>query len=147
MHGCRENKAEGKELLLRSLHAFPCNWTAWLALATLQGSADLDADSSLPRHWMRNFFLAYVCVEGQENEEALGRLQVCRRSANALGQKHATGHALTYPGYSCVMIWHSFWTYLETALMEHCVATLSPHVCINCQENGEALGEHSARLT
>ena len=61
---------------MRSLHAFPCNWSAWLALGMLQGSADLDADSALPRHWMRNFFLTHVCVEGQENEEALGRLAV-----------------------------------------------------------------------
>ena len=42
----------------------------------LQGSAELDADSALPRHWLRNFFLTHVCVEGQENEEALGRLSV-----------------------------------------------------------------------
>ena len=74
--GCRDNRAEGKALLLRSLQAFPWNWSAWLALGTLQGSADLDADSALPRHWMRNFFLTHVCVEGQENEEALGRLSV-----------------------------------------------------------------------
>ena len=73
---CRDNKAEGKELLLASLHAFPCNWAAWLALAALRGSAELDADTALPRHWMRSFFLAHVCVEGQENEEALGRLSV-----------------------------------------------------------------------
>lgn len=70
---------EGNELLLRSLHIYPCNWGAWLALATLQGSADLDqvsVDSALPAHWMRNFYLTHVCVEGQENEEALGRLSV-----------------------------------------------------------------------
>ena len=45
---CRDNKAEGKELLLASLHAFPCNWAAWLALAALRGSAELDADAALP---------------------------------------------------------------------------------------------------
>lgn len=55
---------------------FPCNWAVWLALGTLRCVADLDADAALPRHWMRSFFLIHVCVEGQENEEALGRLSV-----------------------------------------------------------------------
>ena len=98
--GCRDNRAEGKELLLRSLHAFPWNWSAWLALGTLQGSADLDADSALPRHWMRNFFLAHVCVEGQENEEALGRLSVRPSSACLLVTEEEPGqatHALHVP--------------------------------------------------
>ena len=82
-------------MLLRSLHAFPCNWSAWLALGTLQGGADVDADSALPRHWMRNFFLTHVCVEGQENEEALGRLSV--RPCPHLTYSAARGRLSVHP--------------------------------------------------
>ena len=97
---CRDNKAEGKELLLASLHAFPCNWSAWLALAALRGSAELDADAALPRHWMRNFFLAHVCVEGQENEEALGRLSVRALSVSPLAH-----HSIDEGSACCATDW------------------------------------------
>ena len=107
---CRDNKAEGKELLLASLHAFPCNWSAWLALAALRGSAELDADAALPRHWMRSFFLAHVCVEGQENEEALGRLSVRDPLVGTLAHHgmdegpacHAIGWSKFFGGTKCV---------------------------------------------
>ena len=32
-------------------------------------------DATLPRHWMRDFYLADLCLESQENSESLGRLQ------------------------------------------------------------------------
>ena len=31
---------------------------------------------SLPRHWVRDFYHASLCLEMQENQEALSRLQV-----------------------------------------------------------------------
>lgn len=35
-----------------------------------------EGDPGLPRHWARDFYLAHVCLDAQENDEALGRLQV-----------------------------------------------------------------------
>jgi len=41
------------------------------------GGADAPlADSTLPKHWMRDFYLASLCLQSRENEEGLGRLQV-----------------------------------------------------------------------
>jgi hypothetical protein len=76
---CRERRAEARQALVRSVHAFPCNWSAWLALAALDGGTEVEADASLPRHWARDFYLVHVCLEAQENDEALGRLQVAPR--------------------------------------------------------------------
>lgn len=78
----RERKAEAQGVLLRSLHAYPCNWSAWLSLAALNGGStpgscgQAEGDPGLPRHWTRDFYLAHVCLDAQENDEALGRLQV-----------------------------------------------------------------------
>ena len=36
---------------------------------------------SLPSHWVRDFYHASLCLEMQENQEALSRLQVGRHSA------------------------------------------------------------------
>lgn len=33
---------------------------------------------ALPRHWARDFYLVHVSLDAQNNEEALGRLQVRR---------------------------------------------------------------------
>ena len=44
----------------------------------LQGLSppDVQTGMALPQHWMRDFFLASLCLDLQHNEEALGRLQV-----------------------------------------------------------------------
>ncbi len=46
------------------------------ALATLCGEKDGIRDLTLPQHWMRDFFLAHLCLEMQHNAEGLSRLQV-----------------------------------------------------------------------
>ena len=39
------------------------------------GAVACPEEAALPRHWMRDFYLADLCLESQENSEALGRLQ------------------------------------------------------------------------
>ena len=64
-------------MLHQSINLFPCNWGAWRALQLASGGADAPmADPTLPRHWMREFYLASLCLESRENAEGLGRLQV-----------------------------------------------------------------------
>ena len=46
-------------------------------LAVLCGEKDGIRDVSLPQHWMRDFFLAHLCLEMQHNAEGLSRLQAC----------------------------------------------------------------------
>ena len=66
-----------RKVLHQSINLFPCNWAAWRALQLASGGADAPmADPTLPRHWMREFYLASLCLESRENAEGLGRLQV-----------------------------------------------------------------------
>jgi hypothetical protein len=46
------------------------------ALQVLHSDEKHLADALLPRHWMRDFFLASLCLEVQHNAEGLSRLQV-----------------------------------------------------------------------
>lgn len=46
------------------------------ALQVLYSEREVGGEVDLPRHWMRDFFLASLCLEVQENQEALSRLQV-----------------------------------------------------------------------
>ncbi|CAE7545177.1 APC8 [Symbiodinium natans] len=69
-----ELKEDARRVLLESVHAFPCNWSAWLDIISI--SADLDDVSScreelrLPLHWMSLFFEAAMQLELQRNESA-----------------------------------------------------------------------------
>ncbi len=42
----------------------------------LYSEREVGGEVGLPRHWMRDFFLASLCLEVQENQEGLSRLQV-----------------------------------------------------------------------
>ena len=46
------------------------------ALQELVADRDSLAELPMPQHWMRNFFMATLCLEKQLNEEALARLEV-----------------------------------------------------------------------
>lgn len=46
------------------------------ALQVLYSEREVGGEVGLPRHWMRDFFLASLCLEVQENQEGLSRLQV-----------------------------------------------------------------------
>eukprot|EP00927_Polykrikos_kofoidii_P069808 TRINITY_DN6544_c0_g1_i1.p1 TRINITY_DN6544_c0_g1~~TRINITY_DN6544_c0_g1_i1.p1 ORF type:complete len:625 (-),score=108.34 TRINITY_DN6544_c0_g1_i1:286-2160(-) len=67
-------KSEARRMLLQSVRAFPCNWSAWLDIVSI--SSDLDDVTGiheaveLPDHWMTAFCWAALCMELQRNEEA-----------------------------------------------------------------------------
>ncbi len=49
----------------------------WLqALQVVYSEREVGGEVGLPHHWMRDFFLASLCLEVQENQEGLSRLQV-----------------------------------------------------------------------
>lgn len=61
-------------MLLRSVHAFPCNWSAWLDIiaisSDLQDGSEPAESLELPKHWMSCFFQAALQMEWQKNEDA-----------------------------------------------------------------------------
>jgi len=69
-----ELKTEARKVLLQSVRAYPCNWSAWLDIIAI--SSDLDdvgellSGTDLPNHWMTLFFEAALNMELQRNEEA-----------------------------------------------------------------------------
>ena len=66
-----ELKEEARRILLESVTAFPCNWSAWLDIISI--TADLNdgsEDLRLPKHWMCHFFQAAFDLELQRNESA-----------------------------------------------------------------------------
>jgi len=67
-------------ILVDSLQQYPCNWSAWLDLASvcvdnpsLQQEVDymLQSNAILTNHWMYHMFLVHVFLEQQQNELAL----------------------------------------------------------------------------
>jgi anaphase-promoting complex subunit 8 len=71
-----EREAEALAVLSASVAAFPCNWSAWQALASLCRNRGGAAGVQLPNHWATEFFLAGLCLELQQDEDGLARLQV-----------------------------------------------------------------------
>lgn len=59
------------ELLCAALHKEPTLWAAWLEVAAACPDRDAVARLSLPDHWMVHFFYAHVCLELQQNAEAV----------------------------------------------------------------------------
>jgi anaphase-promoting complex subunit 8 len=73
----REKKEEARQVLAASVSAYPCNWSAWLALQSVCGDMAAAAAAPLPDHFMRRFFLASLAVDTHHNADALQHLQVC----------------------------------------------------------------------
>lgn len=74
-----EQKSEARQILLKAVCAFPCNWSAWLDIISICSdlndvtSAHKHPELALPDHWMVNFFEAALCMELQRNEDARQR--------------------------------------------------------------------------
>ncbi|MEW5301276.1 MAG: hypothetical protein WDW36_004145 [Sanguina aurantia] len=66
---------EAREALVTAVTLYPCNWSAWQALQALCPNPASVANLALPAHWAREFFLAALCLEQQQNQEALSKLQ------------------------------------------------------------------------
>jgi len=69
-----ELKAEARRVLLQSVRACPCNWSAWLDIIAISSDLDdvhdIQAELDLPDHWMSLFFQGALSMELQRNEDA-----------------------------------------------------------------------------
>ncbi|KAJ1638501.1 hypothetical protein T492DRAFT_943643 [Pavlovales sp. CCMP2436] len=83
------------ELLCAALHKEPTLWAAWLEVAAACPDRDAVARLSLPDHWMAHFFYAHVCLELQQNTEAVTlyeRLSVTFPQSTYVLAQLATAH-------------------------------------------------------
>lgn len=72
----REQHDQARTVLVRSLQQYPCNWGAWKALEALCPDAATATALCLPRHWMRDLFLASLSLSLHDHAHALQRLEV-----------------------------------------------------------------------
>jgi anaphase-promoting complex subunit 8 len=74
-------KEEARRVLIESVTAYPWNWSAWLALATVCTERDYTQLDTLlngidpEAQWMMSFFKAHLALELQRNRDALVLLQ------------------------------------------------------------------------
>ncbi|MEW5318251.1 MAG: hypothetical protein WDW38_009486 [Sanguina aurantia] len=73
--GDMKREGEAREALVTAVTLYPCNWSAWQALQALCPNPASVANLALPAHWAREFFLAALCLDQQQNQEALSKLQ------------------------------------------------------------------------
>eukprot|EP01132_Coremiostelium_polycephalum_P003667 gene3667-4566_t len=71
---------QSRNILIESVTKYPCNWSAWSDLATLCSDIDDVNSLQLPNHFMKDFFLAHVKLELQQNNESLSIYQNLSRS-------------------------------------------------------------------
>lgn len=79
-----ELKDDARRILLESVQAFPCNWSAWLDIISISSDLndvnDCRVDLTLPNHWMSHFFEAAFQLELQRNESAKNLYAMLRGS-------------------------------------------------------------------
>lgn len=83
------------ELLCAALRKEPLLWAAWLELAASCPDRDEVARLALPEHWTGHFFYAHVCLELQQNSEAVTlyeRLSVTFPRSTHVRAQLATAH-------------------------------------------------------
>lgn len=66
-----------QEILVESLKEFPCNWSAWLDLASVNDLSQVQDElvSSLGTHYMYHFFSAHRLLDDQSHELAIDTLE------------------------------------------------------------------------
>lgn len=69
----RENghNTAARDILVKSVDAYPWNWSAWLELQALCTDISTLNSLELKDHWMKDFFLASTYLELQKNNEGL----------------------------------------------------------------------------
>ncbi|GAM17299.1 hypothetical protein SAMD00019534_004740 [Acytostelium subglobosum LB1] len=67
----KNDVAGAKSALVRSVTHYPCNWSAWLDLASLCNDIHSVSQLILPDHFMKEFFFAHVTQELHQNKESL----------------------------------------------------------------------------
>ncbi|EGG23458.1 anaphase promoting complex subunit 8 [Cavenderia fasciculata] len=67
------DQIKARQILLESLHLYPCNWSAWLDLASLCTDIQQVSQLSLPPsdHFMKDFFLAHLLLQLHQTSESL----------------------------------------------------------------------------
>ena len=67
------NLVEARRVLVESVHRYPCNWSAWKALAAScpDISSFREVEPTLPEHFMTDFFRSHVLVDMQYADEGL----------------------------------------------------------------------------
>jgi len=70
-----ERTTDARAVLAGAVAATPCNWAAWQALSALCRNSGNAAGVELPDHWAADFFMAGLCLELQQDEDGLARLQ------------------------------------------------------------------------
>lgn len=91
----RDNKAEARAVLTESVQKYPCNWSAWKALAHVCEEWDAVSKLQLPDHFMRDFFFAVMSLDLQWSREALSRMAALSTQfprSDFLVLKAATAH-------------------------------------------------------
>lgn len=58
-------------VLLESVHLVPINWSAWLELSPLIQDTEHLRGLSLPKHWIKSFFIAHTFIEIFVNEAGI----------------------------------------------------------------------------
>lgn len=67
----KENFGRARDILLRSVTKYPCNWSAWKALQAGCNDVEVLKNLRLPDHFMSDIFKSQAYVQFQMNEEAL----------------------------------------------------------------------------
>jgi tetratricopeptide (TPR) repeat protein len=65
------HNAAARDILVKSVDAYPWNWSAWLELQALCMDIGTLNSLELKDHWMKDFFLASAYLELQKNNEGL----------------------------------------------------------------------------
>lgn len=66
-------KEQSKTVLVESINRYPWNWSAWSELVSLCNEHDniSELSSLINDHWMKEFFIANLSLELQQNETSL----------------------------------------------------------------------------
>ncbi|KAI8114045.1 hypothetical protein M9434_002171 [Picochlorum sp. BPE23] len=71
----QDHMEKAREVLVRSVELYPCNWSAWKALGTACPDQHTAGSLALPDHFMAKFFRAHVLVEFHQPEQSMEILQ------------------------------------------------------------------------
>jgi len=71
----RDRKDDARAVLVESVNEYPWHWGAWQSLQSLCSTVNAAEALPIARHWMRDFFLASLCLELQQNAEGVEHYQ------------------------------------------------------------------------
>jgi hypothetical protein len=72
---CRGKTEKARNVLTESVRLYPCNWSTWKALNAVCSEWEDVISLNLPEHFMREMFLAVMCLELHWCGEALSRME------------------------------------------------------------------------